>query len=376
MSIGAPTYRSHRARVSGHLPGTRFTARPFIGARNALTVSSKPFKLFRGSGVSPSTIRGVSAGIPGPFGPGAARAVEAAAIKRLAWKLVKPTFLELAEFAVRPLATQYYRKHIVPTGFPGWVHMAANIGWTSDPGTPYPGAVPGDYTANGFDNNPNWTSVIHNIIDISDGTAIFGFRYWGHFHASNPLPAGRAGDDWEVGTRVLPGAVSDNKTRYRRLTDLAPQIQTEVWSPRKNIAITIGTTEQDPIDISLDVPRIRDREGKAKPANQFVWLVLKRFANAGGEAKEWTDILAEASHYVKGSIALPEDLRDTGRETQAKLYWLFVIGGINSLDWDQLALLIVENEIEDRIYGAMGQLSKAAGQSLGLTVGPQTGRVM
>lgn len=373
MTVNSVTFRSGRARVTGHLPGTRFTARPFIGTRNALTISSKPFKLFGGRGVSPSTLRNVSSGIPGPFGPAASQAAQRAAIKRLAWKLVKPTFLELAEFAVRPLATQYYRKHVVPTGFPGWGSFPTS--WTSNAGTPYPGAVPGDYTANGFDSGP-WSGVVHNLIDTSDGTPIFGFRFWGHFHASNPLPAGRPGDDWEVQTRELPATSAADKTRYTRLTDLAPQLQTQTWTPRRNIEITIGTAERDPIGIRQDVPRIRDREGKAKPANQFVWLVLKAFANAGGEAKEWTDILAEASHYVKGSIALPIELRDTGKETQAKLYWLFVIGGINHLDWDQLGVLIVENEIEDRIYGALGQLSKAAGRSLGLTVGPQTGLVM
>lgn len=388
MSVNSVTARSTRwfNRTSGHL---RPLTAAQVGAAPAITLQK-----FRSSGiesfgrVQPTFAPPVATGTPsthplairGTAGThrriaerSAAKALQKRALKKLAfkliWKAVRPRPLEILSELGRPLAMILWNKHIDPSGFPGWGNFPA--GWTSNNGTVYPGIALGDYTANGFDNGPWGLPNVTNLIDTSDGSAIFGFRYWGHFE-TNPLPNGAPGDDWEVKTFAMGKA---KPLVYNRLRDLTAGLQTQPWHPRSNIGITIRTGFREPINIRQDVPRVRDRGDKVKPANKFVWLVLKAFADAGGEIKEWTDILAAASGYVKGSRMIPEDIR-FGHETQAKLYWLFVVTGINSLDWHELAVLVVENEIEDRVYGAMGQLSKAAAQNLGMTVGPQTGLVM
>lgn len=391
MSVNSVTARSTRwfNRTSGHLKP--LTAAQ-VGARPALTLQK-----FRSSGIesfgrappvfqapvatgTPSThpmaIRGTAGTHRRIAERAATKALQKRALKKLAfkliWKAVKPRPLEILSEIGRPLAMMIWNQYIDPTGFPGWGTFPT--GWTSNPGTVYPGKALGSYTANGFDNVNQWSAVALNLIDQSDGTPIFGFRYWGHYDA-DPEPAGGPGVDWTLRTYAVPSA-NVAPLPYTRLRNLAVGLQASPWAVRSNIAITIRTDRRDPIDIKQNVPRKRDREDKAKPANGFIWLVLKRFADAGGETKEWTDILADASGYIKGSMMLPPELRDTGKETQAKLYWLFVVTGINSIDWEELAVLIVENEVEDRVYGALGQLSKSAAISLGMTVGPQTGLVM
>ncbi len=309
------------------------------------------------------------------------RAMRIGLLKMLAKLIGKKAGGPLADVA-REIGAIVYKRTIMPQGFPGWGNFPE--GWTSNAGAPYPAIQPGQYTANGFDNGP-WSTVVHNIIDTSDGSPITGFRYWGHFHASNPLPNGRPGDDWATQPQFMPDVFPDPKpnnqpqttaqarTRYRIHRDKSvPRIPTR-WTPRNNVEVSIARGGKGEVKIRKDVARVRDKGDKAKPKNIFVYLVLKRFANAGGETKEWIDIFAEASGYIKGSMMLPERLRDTGLETQAKAYWLFNIQGIENMDWDLLAELVRYNTIEDIAFGFAGQLSKAASRSLGLTVGFQTG---
>lgn len=306
------------------------------------------------------------------FGQAASRKVEQAALRKLALRLVaKKAFGVFGEIAPT-LIQSFYKRHIEPDGFPGFGNFTA--GWTSNAGAPWPGIVPGDYTINGFDVSQPWGAAVPNMVDANDGD-IFGLRYWGHYDA-DPFLGFSPAVDWATRTTAMPRTTARPRpqTKYRQLPDLAPELQVEPWGPRKNIEVTIGTAFREPFRV--DVPRIRDRGDKAKPSNMFIWAALRGLVDAGGESKEWIDILAEASGYVKGSMMLPEELRGDAKQTQAKTYWIFFAGGLSLIDWDKLAVLIVENEIEDRIYGALGQLSKHAGRSLGLTVGPQTGLVM
>ncbi len=372
MTVGSVTFRS-TAGIESFGPIRPVWAPP-LAYKTAPTPSSHPLAL-RGT---EGTHRRAALRAARAAGKRAGQAAAKRALIKLAWKLTTSKLGIAGEIGPQIL-TMFWNKHIDPTGFPGWGSFPAEF--TSDAGTPYPAASPGDYTANGFDVGP-WSSVVHNVVDTSDGSPIGGFRYWGHFHGSTPLPAGRPGDDWEIRTYAMPTPATATRTktrsgtRYTRLVDLAPGLQTQRWHNRQNIAITIRTGFRKPIDITQNVPRKRKQDTKVLPRNKFVWLVLKKFANAGGELKEWTDIFAEASGYIKGSMMVPEELRHGDKETQAKLYWLFVVTGINSIDWHQLAVLVVENEIEDIVYGSLGQLSKAAAQNLGMTVGPQTGLVM
>lgn len=298
------------------------------------------------------------------------------ALVKLALKLLGKKAFGIGSEAVLELSQRFYTYTLDPEGFPGWGNFPEN--WTSNAGTVWPGKVLGTYTANGFDKVAFWTSTALNLIDISDGSSVFGFRYWGHYE-SDPMPNGAPGIDWETQTQPVPepvpvvGRAPRARTIYRKLENLSVRSSTR-WTPRSNFEVRIGPRVQKPF--RQNVPRKRALDTKAKPANQFVYLVLKRFANAGGEVKEWTDIFAEATGYIKGSMMLPERLRDTGLETQAKLYWLFVVAGLDFLDWEELAVLVLYNAAEDAVFGFMGELSKSAAQSLGMTVGPQTGLVM
>ncbi len=380
MSVGSVT-----ARSSG-MSAARFMATLPTGTR---TVAPKLFTGFRGTTAGFQAIGGTAGNLTakqfnqlmrtGVTGPVVKTAVSRRALAKLALKIIGKRAGGVIGEVVREAGGLFYRRVLVPTGFPGWGNFPD--GWTSDPGTPFPGASPGDYTANGFDNGP-YSVTVHNLIDTSDGSPIGGFRYWGHFHASNPLPRGRPADDWQLETDLMPESkpkpltTAQARVRYRQHSEPRVQPRAAPWHPRRNFAITVGNREPDGFSIANDVPRVRDRGDKVLPKNVFVYFVLKKFANSGGEAKEWIDIFAEATGYIKGSKMLPDHLRDTGKETQAKMYWLFVITGLNSLDWELLGDLVRYNTLEDIAFGFAGQLSKSAARSLGLTVGPQTGLVM
>lgn len=316
-------------------------------------------------------------------GSPAVRAAERRALARLIAKAVRrKAGGPLAQAAQVVIDLIWQKVGADPTGFPGWGNFPES--WTSNAGAPWPGIELGDYTINGFDTGP-WSSVVHNLVDLADGD-IFGRRYWGHFHAAKPLNTPGStdrGDDWPAPqTQVLSRTAAATRTLatprtlYKPLPNLIAEPQPLPWGPLDNIQIAIRIGARDPIDITTDVPRVRDPGSKAKPANAFVYAMLRLLADSLGETREWLDIFAKATGYIRGSMMLPENLRNTGNETQAKLYWMFVVTGINSIDWELLAVLVVENEIEDRIYGFMGRLSKSAAQSLDLTVGPQTGLVM
>lgn len=377
MSVGAVT-----ARSSG------LTATQFMSGFKGRTVGGpRLFTGFRGTTAGFQAIGGTAGQLTakqfsnlmrtGITGPVVNTRVSRLAVAKLALKLLGKRALGQYGDVIVEVGGIAYRRLLIPTGFPGWGNFPT--GWTSNAGVPYPGASPGDYTANGFDNGPYGDPTVVNLIDVSDGSPITGFRYWGHFPGTNPLPNGRPGDDWQRQTDLLPepapklATTAQARVRYRQHAkqDLTPKAAP--WNPRSNISIALRIDDPGGFSITNDVKRVRDRGDKAKPKNIFTYLVLKKFANSGGEAKEWIDIFAEATGYVKGSIMLPDHLRDVGKETQSKIYWLFFITGINSLDWELLAELVRYNTIEDIAFGFAGQLSKAASKSLGLTVGFQTG---
>lgn len=388
MSVNNPTYRSSRSRIRGAIPLSlkerAFRFKPTLATqRNAISVTVKPFEMFKGGPgrKAVATMRPMSnLGVPGAFNNSGIRILEKAALKKIAWRMVKPRPLELIEPLVRPLILMAWNQYIDPDGFPGWGEFPE--GFTSDPGTPYPGTSPGDYTANGFDNGPYGVTA-ENLIDTSDGTPAFGFRYWGHFPYNNPGPANRAVDWPAAQPLAMPqGALRTRASTkaarviYNKLENLAdPQTQTSGprW-PNNNVAIKIGLKS---VTFTRDTPRKRDREDKAKPKSAFVYAVLRTAADALGETKEWIDMLADAAGYEFYGGNLPKALRFPhqllGKETQKKAYYLFVLGGFNNIDFDKLRQLVVENNAEDAAFGFMGRLAAQASRRLGLTVGLQTG---
>lgn len=370
MTAHTVTSRFWRGRTGGHLRPVQTLERPpalrFIRNPNFTHGGVSSFRSgFVGRMPSTALASGTPSTLAAPR-VGASAVAEAralGAVRKLAGKLRVP---RLGPIGFALVAGELiWKVYLEPDNFPGFDNITA--GWRKP--VVGPTYSPGDYVPNPFDYG-SFDNPPESLLDTADTIFPSWIRYWGDF-GTNPYPDPGPGDNWETQTRAMPSSSPRGRVRYRRLPNLITS--TQPWHPRSNIAFNIGTTFREP-SIQNNVSRKRNDDGKAKPANQFVFGVLKAFANAGGEAKEWLDILAEASHYHPRSKLIPREL--WGNETQKKFWWLFVAGGINFMDWDQLAVLVVENEIEDRIYGALGQLSKSAAQSLNLTVGPQTGLVM
>ncbi len=281
------------------------------------------------------------------------------------------------------IAVEYlYSKVVAPDGFPGFDNI--NEGWR-DPEAPN-GKSPGDYVGNLFDIGPNAPPPSRVLLDADD-TVGFSIRYWGDFGA-DPYPTPLPGTNWPTKPIWLPNPDAAPQVRprpaYRPLRDLSPKRnqsrRRQGRFNRSNFMIRIdlhGVRGRKAPELTFreNVPNKRDRSDKAAPANQFIYFVLLELANALGEVKEWTDILAEAAGYRRGEHSGPASIQ-RGHETVAKAWWLFVDGGINNIDFGALAVLVVENEAEDRLFGFFGRLGKAASRSLGLTVGVQAGPVI
>lgn len=358
--------------------------------------------------------------------PGIARTVGSrAALARLAVALVRPT--SPLPVALLIGAWMLYNRRVAPPGFPGFDNVDQK--WTSNNGIPYPAAELGDYSINGFDKTNNWSPTAPNLIDENDGTPIDGFRYWGHYGdggALPPLPA----TNWPQVPTFLPPAA--RRIRYRTLPNLVIGIDDLVIDDglADNVVITIALPMAGAqartgffpggVTIGKNEPRRKQRDTKVKPKNMLVFLIMKRIANLGGEAKEWIDILAEAADYngwkarrragflrpgprtqefggpqhtrrpgetIRSEVVrervttididqVPASIDDGGHETQLKAFYLFQLAGVNSIDTDLFMELVRENQVEDAIFGGMGEASKFASRRLGMTVGFQTGLVM
>lgn len=281
-------------------------------------------------------------------------------------------------------ADYLYNKVVEPDGFPGFENIEQ--AWRSPPQAPF--LSPGDWAPNPFDHSPTYNAAGGRIalLDALTCGLPLGCKYWGDFPGTSPYPNHRPGVNWPTVPQWLPNPTPAAAPglrplpRYNRQRDLSEKIRPRArWRPTNNISIRIRLPRTSPrrgssVELKHDVPRTKGpvRDDKAKPANQFVYDVLKGLANFMGEVKEWIDILAEAAGYDGVSFTAPLSIQD-GHETVKKAWWLFVDAGINDIDFQTLAVLVIENEIEDRVIGEIGKMSKLAAQSLNLTVGPQTG---
>lgn len=369
MSVGAVTARSHPRSLS-----VANLRRPPTGAKvHAMRVTPRVLSRAPQS-MAQRTVN---------------TATSRAAIGRAAKLLARGSLPVLAAAVIGSLL---YKKYIDPVGFPGFDGINPGGRHAEIPH----GFSPGDYVPNPFDIGDFGPPENPALVDRDD-LAPFpgGPRYWGDF-ATNPYDYPVPGINWPQVLATMPAGLPASHPlgspgiKYKRLPNLAEAYQPDpYWTPRAGFEFELNLEPvpgRDFFRVRNDPPRKRDGNPKIKPANQFIWAVLKKIANAGGEFKEYIDIFAEATGYQPGSIFLPKRLRgtDTGRltgrgdqlQTQAKTWWLFVGGGLNHLDWSLLATLLIENEIEDFVYGQLGKLSKSAAQSLDLTVGPQTGLAM
>lgn len=280
-------------------------------------------------------------------------------------------------------ADYLYNKVVEPDGFPGFENIGE--GWRDE--QHHLGFVPGDYVPNMFDVGPFGPPPARALLDSDDASIPLGIRYWGDFGV-DPYPNPVPGTNWPTLPQWLPNPavspaaapVPKNAPRHNRTKDISARSRPRPrWRARNNFRITIrlpypGSPGSASVNLKRNVPRIREkpRDDKAKAANEFVYAVLITLANAMGETKEWIDILAEAAGYDRTSLTAPKSIQK-GHETVKKAWWLFVDGGINDIDYDSLAVLIIENEIEDFLIGIAGRMSKHASRSLGLSTGLQTG---
>lgn len=272
-----------------------------------------------------------------------------------------------------------WRRVTAPDGFPGFDNIVQ--GWTNfdgvDPHTgPYP--EPGTYVDD-FAPASDWSQTVDQLLDQSDQIPLtFKYRYWGHMHAGDPyVDPDVQGTNWPVVTAAVPMLQPQpvgKPVRYNRPADLSGVVGPPPPGAR-NFFMEAGPGVPGGVRGGKDHPsrrprlrRHQERETKVRfgPVLSFLW----HGANALGELVEWLDILAEASEFHRDSLIIPEDLRGTHA---AKLWWLFEAGGIKHLDLGLLSELILENEVEDSIYGALGQLSGHTARNFHLTVGPQTG---
>lgn len=410
MSVGMVTARSHQG-----LP-LNIGARPSSASVTKLRVSTKASRMrkaarrqkarwskstTRSIGRVKSAERGariVRTRIPAAVSTrGIQTLAQRAALKDIA-KLVVGAALRsnIATLATLQTLGFLYSITVQPDNFPGFDAINPGWRWPSVAGPPFFDPI-GSYAPNFLDVGP-WRDdpAPRSLLDTNDvGPPPFGLgiRYWGDF-GTNPYPDEVPGVNWPRKARYMPETLpapvpaiapalqpaNRFSRKYRKTEDLSRKTRPRPrWRPNRNMRITInlrptrGARPGTTVRTRSDVARIRgDDDGKAKPANQFVYAVLKELANAMGETKEWIDILAEASGYDRRTRVVPSGI-DKGHETAAKAYWLFVGQGVNNIDWGELQRLVRENAVEDFLIGIAGRMSKSAARSLGLTVGPMTG---
>lgn len=333
-------------------------------------------------------------------------------------------------------AWMWYNRKVEPDGFPGFDSI--DPGWRTPLVT---GVALGDYAPNPFDHG-SFDNPPESLLDINTAEIPFGIIYWGDFGAE-PYPDALPGINWPVIPQALPVRHSGTSSRvrlggrikYNLLPNLVIGVNDLIIDDGldDNVVITIpipipgisvagqgvGAARQAEVKISKNAPRKKTLlERKARPRNLFIWLVLKKIANAGGEAKEWIDILAEATDFkgwrargfqrvpltdraldttrpwqfrgvgsvvptgiinrrkqpsLADRVRPPSSITDGGHETQLKAWYLFKANGLDSMDWELLFQLAIENEVEDFAFGVAGRMSKFSAQNLGLTLGPQAG---
>lgn len=92
----------------------------------------------------------------------------------------------------------------------------------------------------------------------------------------------------------------------------------------------------------------------------------KVIANAGGEFIEFVDLAAAASGWKYNKW-------ESGTYLQQKMRHLFLEGGINRVNWDEMWDSMLENQIEDWALGKSGQAAGEVGKDIGRVTGVQTG---
>lgn len=108
-------------------------------------------------------------------------------------------------------------------------------------------------------------------------------------------------------------------------------------------------------------PYVHERKGTFSSEQ---YAAMRLLADLLGNIVEFADILGEAA-------GLPH-----WWTPQRKLAELFLEGRVAEIDLAELARLIVENELEDALYGRLGKYGREAAEQLGLPLGPQTGPAM
>jgi len=154
----------------------------------------------------------------------------------------------------------------------------------------------------------------------------------------------------------VPEIVSSPGVRYTRNAVTRP----DKWSfpnPAPSPQLSAASRGRPPAGI---------REKKLA-MNSRALMFVKGVHDTVGETAEWATIISEAagmrpSDYVRGVSKFENEIK-----------WLLISGGILSIDVSELIPLIIENQIEDFLFGLAGQAGKEASIQLNLTLGIQRG---
>lgn len=344
----------------------------------------------------------------------AATALSRAATSRLALLLLgRASPLPVAALIA---AWVYYNRISDPPGFPGF--DALTPGWRK----PTIGHIytPGDYVPNPFDHGA-FDNPPESLLDTADSGFPQGIRYWGDFGVE-PYPDPRPGLNWPSVVQAFPspipsprptdrarpagvapitgdrsggGSIAGPRRNHQVLPNLvigANDLITDETGIPDNIAIIIAlpsnllpiTRSSGGLTFTRDSPRRKQREKKLRPRNMLIWWVIKKMVDAAGGAKEFVDIFAEAADFkgwkervragFVGVNTPPKSITDGRHENLLAAFYLFQAGGMNNLDLPLLAQLLLENEAEDFIFGAViGRASKFTAQRLDMLFGVQTG---
>lgn len=356
MPIGVPTAKTTRPRrLAPRTPANLRTPplRTMRGARTRLPRS--------GAVVSREAVR---------------RRATAEAAKRLAPMLraYLRALSPLAPFLLSEPAQDFIWNEVTaPKNFPGWGNINPSYTREHDDANHNIVISPGQKAPNGFSHGSYSPGILRDgLLDLSDGSAISGYRYWGHFHAlpaaPHTLEPKPNAEDWPSATRVVPGTAPQvNPARSPNLAQLLnpfpfPNTFTLVIPANGKPALKAQAVSARPPQHVL--------EGKASVHRAVAIMV--GVANAGGGLVEFLDIMAEASEYHPDSMMRSPGLSPLA----AKAEYLFLQGGLNHIDGDLLFELLIENEVEDRIYGTVGRMSAKGSRQLRITYGAQTGLVL
>lgn len=147
---------------------------------------------------------------------------------------------------------------------------------------------------------------------------------------------------------------------YRGIIDLAVDVKAEPKAEEKT-EHTVGHNQPPSTTTTTtgvrQPPRKGEKETKVKAYGKGAFTAYQLANKVFGNLTEFSDLL----HALTG--ALPKKYRHPGHSIQSE--FANVYRNWDKIDWKQALINVLTNEIEDRIFGKVGSLSKKASQKAG-----------